>query len=790
MNLAAAFVAAALWLAAFPASGLPLDLSAEEKTWIAAHPAVRIAVDPSWKPIQYVENGRDAGLVSEYLSAIERRTGLKFVLVPHTGWDEVTDKLARADVDVLPATLRQFTSPEVAKYIDLTDVYYAGSTVVVTRDRFRSVFHLDRLDGGTVALKSGGAYFALIRRLYPGVKVLPTQSSEEALLAVIDGRADAALGLEAAVSPLLRRKYDGMLHVSGVLAHVPLELAMGVRKDLPVLRAILDKALDSLTAEETDEMDARWLERADYGAPSLQVLLRYYRVHISLAVAGLLLIGFFALYAHRQHRLALRSEREKSMFLAVMSHEIRSPMHAILASMELLQRSVVSFDARRLVGIVAGGAQNLLRLLDDVLDMSKLDAGRVQLQLRPVDIVELTRGITDLLAVQARDQGTALTVQERRPIACRMLLDPLRVGQILRNLVGNAIKFTPGGSVSVSPWLEMQEGECADGLLHIEVTDTGIGMDDSTRQQLFQPYCQGSAVTIGRFGGTGLGLAICRELVQLMHGSMEVDSAPGRGTTITVHIPCRIVASGVERPSDNDGQATNPAPTVAGTALRVLVVEDNLVNQEVLLAQLSSLNCTTDMAPTGSAAIRALGESSYDIVLCDCDLPDMSGYALTRDWRRREAARRHGRIPILAVSASTDHRHMAACFDSGMDGVLTKPYTLEKLRDALQLWCSRTLAEAHCDTAAHLDPSEIRRALLADVEALRRACMSNDHPAAVHHAHRLVGAAEALRAGSLAQAARVFEARLASSTPMDAMLSTALLDEMEMLARRWTPTGR
>lgn len=787
MNLAAAFVAAAFWLIALPASGVPLDLNAEEKAWIAAHPVVRMAVDPSWKPIQYIENGRHAGLASEYVSAIERKTGLKFVMVPHTGWDEVTDKLTRADVDVLPVALRQFTSPEVAKYIDFTDVYYAGSIIVVTRDRFRSVFHLDRLAGSTVALKSGGAYFSLIRRLYPGVKVLPTRSAEEALLAVIDGRADAALGLEAAVLPFLRRKYDGMLHVSGVLAHLPLELAMGVRKDLPMLRGILDKALDSLTAKETDEMDARWLEQADYGAPSLKVLLRYYRLQIFLAVVGLLLIAIFAVYAHRQRRLAVRSEREKSMFLAVMSHEIRSPMHAILASMELLQRSIVSLDARRLVGIVAGGAQNLLRLLDDVLDMSRLDAGRVQLQLHPLDIMELTRGITDLMAVQARDQGTALSVQERRPIARRVLLDPLRVGQIVRNLICNAIKFTPGGSVSVSPWLDIYNGE---GVLHIEVADTGIGMDDNTRQRLFQPYCQGSAAMSGQFGGTGLGLAICRELVQLMRGSMEVDSAPGRGTTITVHIPCQTVAAQLELPSGNDDQKTDPAPTMAGTTLRVLVVEDTLVNQEVLLAQLASLNCQPDVANSGSAALRALAESSYDIVLCDCDLPDMSGYELTREWRLREAAQSQGRVPILAVSASTDHQHMTACFDSGMDGVLTKPFTLEKLRDALQLWCGRALATAHHATADHLDPSEIRRALLADVQALRSACVSDDHPAAIHSAHRLVGAAEALRADPLAQAARLLEARLKSSTPRDSMLSTGLLDEIEMLARSWTPAGR
>lgn len=418
--------------------------------------------------------------------------------------------------------------------------------------------------------------------------------------------------------------------------------------------------------------------------------------------------------------------------------------------------------------------------------MSKLDAGRVQLQLHPLDIMELTRSITDLLAVQARDQGTTLTVNERRPITRRVLLDRLRAGQILRNLVCNAIKFTPGGSVAVSPWLEMHNEDSADGILHIEVADTGIGMDDNTRQRLFEPYCQGSAATSGQFGGTGLGLAICRELVQLMRGSMDVDSAPGRGTTITVHIPCQTIAAEAERPSGNGGQRTDPAPAMAAMSLRVLLVEDTFVNQEVLSAQLASLNCKTGLAANGSAALRALGESSYDIVLCDCDLPDMSGYELTRECRRREAAQSHDAVPILAVSASTDHEHMAACFESGMDGVLTKPFTLEKLRDALQLWCGRTLATAHRDAALHLDPNEIRSALLGDVEALRRACGSDDHLAAKHSAHRLVGAAEALGADSLAEAARRLEEKLRASTPGASMPWTGLLNKVEMLARSWT----
>ncbi|MFP2768865.1 ATP-binding protein [Oceanisphaera sp. KMM 10153] len=577
---------------AFCVNANPVVLTDEERSWIAEHPVVHMAVDPDWKPVEYVENGQHLGLVSEYVAAIERKTGLRFERVPNTGWGAVTGELERGDVDVLPAALKAFTTPGVAQYINFTGSYYVGTTFVVTDNESISIYDLNRLNGKVVALKGGGAYQARIQALYPEVRILATASTEEALQAVVEGRADAALDGSQAIQPLLRRKYRGLLHVSGVIGSLPMELAMGVRRDLPILHSIIDKVLASLTASETDEMIQRWYEETDYGAPTLSVVIQYYGPQLVLAVAGLLLMSGFALHARRERRRAVRSEKEKTMFLAVMSHEIRSPMNAILASMELLQRSELPQEPGRLIHLAASGAENLLRLLDDVLDISKLEAGRLELDIGPVDIMELAQTVADLLSFQAREKGVALVVEEREPIARRVMVDRLRVGQILHNLVSNAVKFTATGTVTISAGYEE-----ATQTLHLRVVDTGVGMDADVRRRLFEPYSQACAATARKFGGTGLGLPICRELVELMQGRMEVESEPGSGTTIAVHLPCKLHATLFSGQRETSSAVIERDVRLSGMSqvINVLLVEDTPANQVVMQTQLDTLGCRSTL---------------------------------------------------------------------------------------------------------------------------------------------------------------------------------------------------
>lgn len=756
----------------------PLDLTEEERTWIAAHPTVHVAIEPDWKPMQYVEDGRVMGLASEYIDYIEHSTGLRFKPVPDTGvGQERIAKFQRGEVDVLPGVIQMFAPQSIIDAALFTNAYYTGATIVVTRKDSRAVFDLHRLDGRVAALKKDSSYESAIRALYPNVKILGTKTPEESLIAVLEGRADAAIDVAPALLPFLRRKYDEELYVSGGISRLPMELSMAVRRDLPILHRILDKALASLTADQIDEMVQRQLESATYGRPSLDVLLRYYGLQMALVLSGLLLIAGFAIHARQQRRLAIRSEKEKTMFLAVLSHEIRSPMNAILASMELLmQRTELPDESHRLLAVASSGAENLLYLLDEVLDISKLEAGRLQLDLGPVDIMELTRSVVDLLALNAKD-GVELELIQEHPIEPHLMLDRFRVEQVLHNLISNAIKFTSEGGVTISIRLDPSPLPLTKHQLHIRIVDTGIGIDSTSLERLFRPYAQASANTARKFGGTGLGLTICRQLLELMGGSIELLSEPGKGTLASVRLPCDTYIA----PAHLQEQAlSRQLFDVAATEHppRVLLVEDTPANQAVLQAQLNVLGCRSTLAPDGDKALSALEQSTYDIVLLDCDLPGISGYEVARQWRATESSCSLFPTPLVAISASSDEAHTTACFEAGMDGVLKKPIKLGKLRDALQLWTDMPLA--HTDEEATFVTND--RAAIADLwndlHALRAAVEMADMEDAAHWAHRLFGAFAVLEQSDMASLAQSMEARFKAGPYSSAQADLRQLEQL------------
>ena len=788
LRLAVVWCIALAWIP--HAVATPVELTQEERAWIAAHPVVRIAADPRWMPIEYVENGQHKGLIAEYLKVIGHRTGLRFEVVHGAGWGSGADRLRRGEVDVLPAALRGFTTPEVAELVEFTPPYFVGSTVVITRDDMPTVYDLAQLEGKVLALKENGAYEAEVRAWHPGIELLTTRTAEEALAAVAAGRADAAMGANVTMLPFLRRKYQGLLHQSGVIGSLPVELAMGVHRDKPVLRAILTKGLASLSPKETDAIIDLYFRKADYGAPSLSTLSRHYALQLILLALAVSLITLFAAHAHKQHKRARRSEKEKSTFLAVMSHEIRSPMNAIMGAIELLRRADLPHETRRLLDAAAGGADNLLHLLDDVLDVSKLEAGRLQLDPCPVDVGEMVRAVTDLLSVTANAKGITLEVLEQRLPEGRLMLDRSRVGQILHNLIGNAIKFTHHGGVTLKVHYESDARSTQSGILGLCVSDTGIGMDTASRQRVFDPYTQATTSTARQFGGTGLGLWICRQLVEEMGGSIELKSEPGEGTIVDVRLPATLHTS--KERGDCGSRAASDLSNASTSSPRVLLTEDTEANQVVLMAQLSSLGCETALARDGTTALRALATGSYDLILMDCDLPDMSGYEVVRQWRAEEVQKGKSPTPVLAISATTGGEHISRCFDAGMDGVLTKPIKLGMLKDALQLWCDRESSQAVASdgrVTGHeilIDRQELAETMRGDISGIMTASLHGDNKAALHYAHRLVGASDVLGLTKLANDARVLEQRLRMTEEEAVEISKAELDMLETSLLEWS----
>ncbi|RAK60785.1 hybrid sensor histidine kinase/response regulator [Phenylobacterium hankyongense] len=377
--------------------------------------------------------------------------------------------------------------------------------------------------------------------------------------------------------------------------------------------------------------------------------------------------------AHRRERAADAASRAKSQFLACMSHELRTPLNGVLGMAQAMAGGELAADQRERLKTIRRSGESLLSVLDDLLDLSKVEADRLEPMRTEFDLPHLVRGVAMAFEHPARQKGLAFH-HEIAPAAEGLCLgDAPRLRRVLQALVSNAVKFTDQGEVRLSV-------ERLDDDVCFRVSDTGVGIYADQIPHLFETFFQADGSSTRRFEGAGLGLAICHRLLRLMGGAVEVASTPGLGSTFTVRLP--MPAAGGSASSERP-ETGPPAAQPAFGHVRVLAAEDNLVNQLVLQSLLDQVGITLTIVPNGREAIEAWETGAWDLVLMDVQMPEMNGVTATREIRSREAARGHDRTPIVALTANTMTHQIAEYEAAGMDCVIPKPLRASELFDTI-----------------------------------------------------------------------------------------------------------
>ncbi|MBL8177491.1 MAG: response regulator [Bryobacterales bacterium] len=379
---------------------------------------------------------------------------------------------------------------------------------------------------------------------------------------------------------------------------------------------------------------------------------------------------------------AEEASRTKSAFLANMSHEVRTPLNGVIGMLAMLLEHPLEDGQRKRALIALDSAESLLCILNDVLDLSKIEAGHLSIERLAFRAQEVIEAALQPFRTSAESKGLDFRVAVDAKSRGNFFGDPARLRQVLANLVGNAVKFTSAGSVTVSvQGLEIDDRSRA---IHVRIRDTGIGIPREAQLRLFQPFQQADSTTTRRFGGTGLGLAICRELIQRMGGVIGFESTEGEGSTFWFRVVLDIAPETPATPS-----AARPATRMLHRG-RVLIVEDNQVNQLVAERLVEKAGFTTTVVESGRLALLELEKTVFDAILMDCQMPDMDGYQTTAEIRRREKEKR---TPIIAMTAHAMTGDRERCLEAGMDDYITKPVRESELHELLDHWTAAVPAD-------------------------------------------------------------------------------------------------
>ncbi len=656
---------------------------------VAGPVPLRYCGDSRFAPLEYLDAaGTPQGFNVEIIRELERQTGIPIKI----DLGEWAHKKVEFDSGACQLSSMGWSEERARRLAFIGETRIVNQVVLFPRNRTSAPKKLEQLAGEVIAVGDQSILQDQIERLpvdqRPILVVVPHQ--EDAIQAVLDGYATAAGGNE-----IVLRHAAAERGVKADLQAVPVRAfsnyLVSSRPELPALKE-LQTAMENMRASGKLHLIAeRTLMPTDTG--------RMLRDFAGYVLAGLLLLGLVLLWnasLRRQVRIrtaelnlakvgAERAARVKSEFLAAMSHEIRTPMNGILGMASLLEDLDLTVAQRECATTIKASTECLLVIINDILDLSKIEAGRLVLESIPFHLGEVIRQSIALQMPQAQAKGIRLESPCNGACVPKCFLcgesmlvgDPVRIRQVILNLTSNALKFTEKGVVVVDA--VARPSISGHSTVRITVRDSGIGIEAGSLASLFQPFTQADASTTRKYGGTGLGLSISKRLIEAMGGHIGATSVPGEGSEFWLDLELPYAA--VER--DALAPVSSHPLRAANGSGRILVVEDNLVNQTVARRLLERLGYVCQIASGGREAIAVFQGQGFDAILMDCQMPDMDGYQTTAALRALE---RDNHVPIIAMTANASQDSRDHCFAVGMDDFLPKPVQIADLQRMLASW--------------------------------------------------------------------------------------------------------
>ena len=679
-------------------------LTEEEKAFIGKHreigTALPLGVEYDNYPIAFYnqQEKKFQGIALDVLAQVTLLTGLEFkaASTPHTSWPELLAWLEQGKIALVSELAIPNSKDKESGFIWTEGPYSTDHYALLSPTRYPDI-SMNQIMHARVGLIQHTSATALYKGWFPNsVNDVVFADYPAAFAALEQGGIDLIMATQNALLSL-----TNYLEKPGFKANIvfqqPAVSVFGLNKRETVLRSILDKTLNFI---DTADISERWKRKVfDYKSKMLREMLPYMLSAFALLMLGLATVAVLlmknrrmsknleATVAQRTSELE-KASRAKSDFLSSMSHEMRTPMNAIIGMAKIAEGTSDTGRLRYCLSTIGTSARHLLRLINDILDMSKIEAGKLELHDGPLNIEAMLSSACSMVMDKAKEKKQTLIVTTDTAMHLDYLGDELRLSQIITNMLSNAVKFTPeGGAIQL---IVHEAGHTEDfSVLRFSVADNGIGMTEEQISRLFKVFSQADGSIAQRFGGTGLGLAISKNIVEKMDGKVWASSAPGKGSTFSFEITLKRLPS-PEAVSASVGHNTEAvakgalAPDFSNITL--LLVEDADINREIFISLLESTGMTIEIAVNGLEAVEKFRShpERYDIIIMDLQMPIMDGYEATKTIRSL-ALPNARTIPIVAMTANAFRDDIKKCLESGMNDHTGKPIDVEALTSKIQI---------------------------------------------------------------------------------------------------------